>query len=82
MPEDRLTEYLNGLDLLAVSDCGFPQSFDEWNATNARMGRACGTWGEYLTYCRHYVPVHTYAALIQFGAIDDDDIIPDGEDHV
>jgi len=74
MPDDRIADYLDGLDHLAANDCnGFPLSFDEWNATNARMGRSCGTWLQYLTYCRNYVPIRGYDTLVQFGAIDDGD---------
>lgn len=79
-PENAINDYLDNLDELDTSDCnGFPLLFDEWNATNARMGRPCGTWLHYLTYCRNYVPVRGYATLVQFGAIDDDDYIPDGD---
>ena len=79
-PENAQADYLDRLDELAANDCnGFPLSFDEWNATNTVMGRPCGSWWHYLTYCRNYVPVKGHDALVQFGAIDDDDFIPDGE---
>lgn len=75
-PENAQADYLDNLDALAANDCnGFPLSFDEWNATNARMGRPCGTWLHYLTYCRNYVPTREYNALVQFGAIDDGDYL-------
>lgn len=76
MPEERIDEHLDDIDeWLATCEREFPVAFDEWNAANTRMGRAQGSFTEYLDYCRNNVPLFSYGALTYFGAIDDDDFI-------
>jgi len=76
MPEERLDEHLEAVDAWqAGSAREYPLSFDEWNAANTRMGRARGTFLQYLDYCRNHVSLFSYNALTYFGAIDDDDFI-------
>ena len=78
MPEERIDEHLEATDeWLATCEREFPVAFDEWNAINAVMGRAQGSFTEYLDYCANHVPLFTYNTLIHFGAIDDDDFIGD-----
>ena len=78
MPEERIDEHLDATDeWLATCEREFPVAFDEWNAINAVMGRAQGSFTEYLDYCRNNVPLFSYGALTYFGAIDDDDFIGD-----
>lgn len=76
MPEERLDEHLEAVDAWqAGSAREYPLSFDEWNAANTRMGRAQGSFTEYLDYCASHTPQFSYRTLIHFGAIDDDDFI-------
>lgn len=80
MPEERIDEHLEAVDAWqAGSAREYPLSFDEWNAANTRMGRAQGSFTEYLDYCRNNVPLFSYGALTYFGAIDDDDFIEEME---
>lgn len=80
MPEQRLDEYLTGIDT-AEQYHWFPPSFDEWNAIRLQTGREPGTFNQYLTELSRAEDRRYHEALVMFGAIDDDDFIPDGEDH-
>ena len=78
MPEERIDEHLEATDeWLATCEREFPVAFDEWNAINARMGRAQGSFSDYLHYCASHTPQFSYRTLIHFGALDDDDFIED-----
>ena len=82
MPEHRLDDYLTGLDA-AEQYHWFPPSFDEWQAIRLQTGREPGTFNRYLTELSRAEDRRYHDVLVQFGAIDDDDFIPDEEcNHV
>ena len=54
MPEERMADYLDGLDAAAewfsidaLLDAYAP-GFDEWNAIRIATGQPVGEWGDYL----------------------------------
>ena len=79
---DRIDEYLNMID--AETDEWFPASFDEWAEVKRRMGitipRGLDAYCQYSTERVRHAERTGRAALIYFGAIDDDDIAASLED--
>ena len=77
MIDGRIDEYLTGLDAEAAADAlPYAPDFDEWNALQARMGLASGSFWEYLCSAFRYTTPSQWDALVYFGAIDDDDYVP------
>jgi hypothetical protein len=80
---ERITAHLDGIDAAAdwtpidaMLD-GFPMSYDEWNAIRRNTGRPCGTFYNYMTELSRSEERRLRETLIYFGAIDDDDCVPD-----
>jgi len=58
MTDDRLDEYLRGLDREEAADwlpasSGYAPGFDEWNAARIAAGLTGGTFTEYLQSINH-----------------------------
>lgn len=80
MPEQRLDDYLTGIDA-ADGFYWFPPSFDEWQAIRLQTGRNRGTFLQYMHELNRAGERQSRDTLLYFGAIDDDDYVPDGEDE-
>lgn len=77
--EDRQYDYLLHMDT-GDDFYWFPPSFDEWNAIRRNTGRNPGDWLDYMKELNRAGERQSRDTLLWFGAIDDDDFIPDGGD--
>ena len=77
MNDERIADYLIDLDAEAAADAlPYAPDFDEWNALRARMGLTSGSFWEYLCSAFRYTTPRQWDTLCYFGAIDDDDCVP------
>ena len=76
---ERQAEYIDALDADDPLNW-FPPSFDEWSAIKRKMGSAPGDFLDYLRELNRAGNRQCYEALTFFGAIDDDDYVPQMEE--
>jgi len=77
---DGYTSDLDVLAELAAVDCGeYAPTYDVWFAMQLAAGRSRDeiNFCDYMTECRRAATLTAWEALTYFGAVDDDDYIPD-----